>query len=93
MRISKQLREDAILILAVEASTPEMTGNTAGTAMALDLSQEANDIAYWAWKRVHGRAHCLGPADDARCEEYAEAEALLHNGANPAGKDWSGFYG
>lgn len=78
-RISKRVREEAWLVCAVQASTPDDRGDCEGVATELGLTREAGGLAWAAWTAVTG---CDGiDHDDAEC--YAEAAALLAEGWCP----------
>lgn len=72
-RISKRTREQAALICAVQASTPELQGWFYFTAKLLGLSRCAPRLAVEAW---------LATPDGGR-GTYACAEALLRTGWSP----------
>jgi hypothetical protein len=86
MRISKKLREEAAWIAACEASNPDCSCDTFGTAHLIGASEEAADLAFKAWQAVDRRdAHCDEPRGPRGGQQAvsAEAEALLRTGWTP----------
>jgi hypothetical protein len=78
MRVSKKVREEAALLCAIAASTDIFAMSA---VRDLDLSRDAERLAYGAWARsfwetTHTRGECW-------CEDWAEAEALLRCGWSP----------
>lgn len=80
--ITKKTRDEAILICAVAASTPEFNQNYNGAFFALDVSDAALELALSAWSNVVDRVY----AYKFRIAEKhidAEAEAMLRTGWSP----------
>lgn len=79
------VREAAILICAVYASTPGLvnSGYTVAQLLGLEgrLAIDAANLAAAAWLEVDGEALGLDGANDPRRD--AEAEALLQEGWEP----------
>ena len=84
MKISKRTREQAWLICAIAASTPEMGQNEFVIGDALGAEQAATDLAYDAWVAVFDVHLGNGQdADENHMEACAEAAALLAEGWEP----------
>lgn len=86
MRFSKKMREEAIMICAVAASTPWLTCNYRETRMSLGLPSYSQPGTAWghtleslAWRYVCQQQGC----DHSTAEVDAEAEALLRTGWSP----------
>jgi hypothetical protein len=83
-RFTRQDRARAIEILAIEASTPNLTGEMYKVVKALDydisdaVEAKCESLAFWTWLNV--------VRDDRGLtyeETYAEAEARLRDGYVP----------
>lgn len=84
-RISKKLREEAILVASCEASNPDLAESTRTTADLLGASDEADELAFQAWcavKDTHLDDTSLWPFP-GRQAVSAEAAALLMDGWSP----------
>ena len=91
-RITRKLREEAALILQCCASACRYSqefGSTAQSMYGLDVSREAQSLAYQAWDYVTDRIGMdpIPTWETGKRHRYAEAEALLRTGFVPDG--WS----
>lgn len=77
MRISKRVREQAAMICAIAASTPDLAESYDMVVAHLDADRGPSlDLAMCAWRRVDKAAMDLANID-------AEAEAMLRTGWSP----------
>jgi hypothetical protein len=74
MKITKRTREQAALICAIQASTPDLVGYSPTVAQYLDAPDAAAELA-WQARHRHGLP--------IASEGYAEAAQLLLEGWSP----------
>jgi hypothetical protein len=82
--IPKKIREEAALICAIAASTPDLFANYDAVVEGLGASEEARDLALCAWWFVCCRVSGYDPGTLSSVD--AEAAALLLEGWVP--EDW-----
>lgn len=82
-RIPKKVRDEAILICAIAASTPDYSQNYDSVSDEIDPALGSLDLALAAWSHVvdHIYAQEAHLVDD---EIDAEAHALLQTGWSPS---------
>lgn len=79
-RISKRVREEAALICAIAASTPD-AWNYYNVQHHLGVSRKAASLAFEAWRAVYSQRHRF--AYDTIDKMDSEAAQLLEDGWSP----------
>lgn len=85
----RKIRNEATMICAVAASTPDLCENYGEAKRALGASQEAYLLALGAWSKVQDHYYNNCTPAEHNADNYsrpvvdAEAEALLQSGWEP----------